>query len=88
MVRDLIRRVDQVVRANGGTRAKAVHVRLGALSNISPGHFREHFDEEAAGTSAQGALLVISESGDPTLPGAQDVMIESIEVEVHAAPAT
>jgi hydrogenase nickel incorporation protein HypA/HybF len=87
IVRDLIKRVEQVVCANDGTRAKVVYVRLGALSNISPEHLREHFDEETAGTSVAGAALVVAQSTDTGALGAQDVMLESVEVEVHAEPA-
>jgi len=81
-VRDMVRRLEAVARDAGATRVSGVAVRLGALSQFSPEHFREHFDEEVRGTVAEGAALRIQTSGDVTDPSAQDVMMESIDLEV------
>ena len=59
IVRDMVRRLEAVARDAGATRVAGVAVRLGALSQFSPEHFREHFDEEARGTVAEGAALSI-----------------------------
>jgi hydrogenase nickel incorporation protein HypA/HybF len=59
----------------------SVTVRLGALSHISAHHFREHFEEAARGGPAEGADLVVETSGDESDPRAQDIMLESVEVE-------
>jgi hydrogenase nickel incorporation protein HypA/HybF len=82
IVRDMVRRLEAVARDAGATRVSGVAVRLGALSQFSPEHFREHFDEEVRGTVAEGAALRIQTSGDVTDPSAQDVMMESIDLEV------
>ena len=82
IVRDLIRRLEAVARDAGATRVTGVAVRIGALSQFAPEHFREHFDEEARGTLAEGAALRIRTSVDVTDPSAQDVMMESIDLEV------
>jgi hydrogenase nickel incorporation protein HypA/HybF len=81
-VRNLIRRLEQAAMDSGATRISAISVRLGALSLFSPAHFREHFDEEAGGTLAEKATLSILTSEDVSDPHAQDVMIESISLEV------
>ena len=54
---------------------------LGALSQFSPGHFREHFEEEAEGTLAQGAVLDIVEEEDPMDPDALHVLVRSVDLE-------
>ncbi len=82
IVRDLVRRVETAAKDAGATRVSGVEIRLGALSQFSPTHFREHFDEEARGTLAEGAALRIHSSDDIADPHAQDVMMESIDLEV------
>jgi hydrogenase nickel incorporation protein HypA/HybF len=82
IVRDLVRRLEQAAREAGAERVSGVSVWLGALSHFSPGHFREHFDDEARGTIAEGASLDIETSDDPTHPDAQNVMLRSVDLEV------
>ncbi|MFC5525818.1 hydrogenase maturation nickel metallochaperone HypA [Rhodanobacter ginsengisoli] len=82
IVRDLVRRLEQAAREQGAGRVCAVVVWLGALSQFSPEHFREHFDDEARGTLAEGAALSIVASGDPADPHAQHVMLQSAEFSV------
>ncbi|MGC8478053.1 MAG: hydrogenase/urease maturation nickel metallochaperone HypA [Acetobacteraceae bacterium] len=82
LVRALIRQIDQVAAANGATRVAGVAVRLGALSHLSAAHFREHFEAESCGSTAEGASLTITESVDPADPDAQHLRLESVELEV------
>jgi hydrogenase nickel incorporation protein HypA/HybF len=84
MVRNLIRRLEQAAIEAGAERISIVSVRLGALSQMSPSHFRDHFCEEAAGTAAEQAELRIETSDDISDPHAQDVLIESLTLEVPA----
>jgi hydrogenase nickel incorporation protein HypA/HybF len=57
-------------------------VRLGALSHFTPGHFRDHFQDAANGTVADGADVEVEMRTDPTEAGAQGVVLESIDIEV------
>lgn len=82
IVRDLVRRLELAAQDAGAERVSAVSVSLGALSQFSPEHFREHFDEEVSGTCAEGAALSIELSQDADDPHAQHVMIRSIDLEV------
>ena len=82
VVRDLIRRLEQAARGAGAERVSGAVVWLGALTNLSPEHFREHFDDEARGTLAEGAMLTIETSQDTVHPHAQDVMMRSIDLDV------
>ncbi|MBM3822639.1 MAG: hydrogenase maturation nickel metallochaperone HypA [Verrucomicrobia bacterium] len=56
-------------------------MRLGALCHISPEHFREHFNEAAVGTVADGAELEILFNPNPNDAKAQDILLDSVDVE-------
>ena len=59
-----------------------VKVRLGALSHFTPEHFREHFEDAARGTTAEGATVDAVLSDDATEEDATGVVLESVELEV------
>ena len=82
IVKDLVHRLERAAVNAGAIRVSGAHVRLGALSQFSPEHFREHFVDEARGTIAEGAVLVIAQSDDPLDPAAQHVLVESVDLEV------
>lgn len=83
IVKNMIRRLEALAQEAGAERISRVQVQLGALSQFSPEHFREHFDDEAAGTLAEGAALVITVSEDPGDPHAQDVMVQNVDLEIE-----
>jgi hydrogenase nickel incorporation protein HypA/HybF len=80
MIRDLVRRVEIAAREAGARRVSGVAVWLGALSQMSGEHFRAHFDEEARGTIAEGARLILEISDDAAAPHAQSVMLRSVDL--------
>lgn len=82
MIRDLVHRLEAAARDAGAETVAGVEVWLGALSQMSAEHFREHFDEEVRGTVAEGARLKVEVSNDPTDPRAQSVMLQSVELNV------
>ena len=84
LMRAVLGRVQAVAAEEGAARVTRVTVRLGALSHFTPDHFREHFDDAARGTLAEGADVVAAVSDDLADPYAADVVIESVEVEVTA----
>jgi len=67
-----MRKIDVIAREQGARRVVGVKVRLGALSNISPAHFREHFEAAATGTIAEAARLDFEALRDEQDPYAQD----------------
>ncbi len=81
LIANLMNKLDAIAREQNGQRIVSVKVKLGALSHISAEHFREHFEQAAPGTAAEGALLVIDVSQDTGDPHAQDILLESVEVE-------
>jgi hydrogenase nickel incorporation protein HypA/HybF len=78
---DLMSRIDKIARSENATRVVGVSVWLGALSHMSEDHFVEHFERAAAGTIAEGAQLDVTVSDDTCHKSAQDLVLESVEVE-------
>jgi len=81
LMADLMRRVDDIARAENARRVVELSVWLGALSHMSKTHFIEHFVQTAAGGIADGARLDITVSDDAGHPDAQGVIIKSVVVE-------
>jgi hydrogenase nickel incorporation protein HypA/HybF len=81
LITDLIKKVESVARENQAKRVRRIRVTLGALSHFTPEHFQEHFDIASPGTLAAGAVLEMTLSADMNHPDAQNVMLESVEVE-------
>jgi hydrogenase nickel incorporation protein HypA/HybF len=82
IIHDLVHRLEAAARDAGAERVSSATVWLGALSQMSAEHFREHFDTEVRGTVAEGATLTIEVSDDPVAPDAQSVVLRSVELEV------
>lgn len=81
LMRDLLRRIEAVARAEHAHRITGLSVWLGALSHFSPEHFADHFETASRGTMAEGARLVVRVCDDIGHADAQGVVIESVEVE-------
>jgi Zn finger protein HypA/HybF involved in hydrogenase expression len=82
LMRDLLRRIEAVARAERARRVTAATVRLGALNPLSPEHLAGHFAHASAGTIAAGARLTITVSDDMEDADAQAVLLESVELEI------
>ena len=81
LMTDLLRKIEGIGREQKARRILGVRIRLGALSHISPDHLNEHFVQAAAGTMAEGARLDIVEIPDTSDPSAQEIILESIDIE-------
>ncbi len=80
-MKDLMNKIFAVARDQGGTTVSGVKVRLGALAHISAEHFKEHFVEAARGTRAEGARLDVELMEDIHDPLAQEIVLDSVEIE-------
>lgn len=80
VIRDLVHRLEAAAHDAGARKVSGVEVWLGALSQMSAEHFREHFETETRGTIAEGALLTVEVSDEIDHPGAQSVMLRSIDL--------
>jgi len=81
LIINLVKKVESIARDNRAHKVKSIKIKLGALSHASPKHFREHFEPLAIGTVADGAELNFIVCKDLDDPYAQDIIIDSIEVE-------
>jgi hydrogenase nickel incorporation protein HypA/HybF len=77
----LLDRVEAIALEHRAPRVVAVRVRLGALAHISPDHLREHFRHATRSGVARGARLEVTASNDLDDPHAQDILLESVELE-------
>jgi hydrogenase nickel incorporation protein HypA/HybF len=82
LMTDLIRKVEGTAQAQQASKVVCVTVKLGALSHISPDHLREHFAQATRGTLAEGARLQVEILTDLADPQAQQIVLDSVEVEV------
>jgi len=81
LMNDLMGKITAVAHENGGVRVTRITVRLGALSHLTPEHFREHFVDASLGTLAEGAEVEAVLEEDVQAPNATGVVLESGEVE-------
>jgi hydrogenase nickel incorporation protein HypA/HybF len=82
LMSDLLRSITAEAQSQGGHRVTRIRVSLGALSHFTEAHFREHFDDAARGTIAEGAAVDAEVGTDPTDAHARSVVLESIELEL------
>jgi hydrogenase nickel incorporation protein HypA/HybF len=80
LMADLVRKVESVAAQEGAAGVTSISVRLGALSHMSPEHFREHWQHAAVGTVAEGAEIAIEAGSDPGDPHADEILLQSVTV--------
>jgi hydrogenase nickel incorporation protein HypA/HybF len=78
LIPEMVEKLAAMAAEHGARRVAAVEVTIGALTGMDGEHLREHFDQAAAGTAAEGAELRCRISDDP-LSGS--VIIDSVELE-------
>ena len=81
LMADLFRKIEAIATDENAKRVTRVRVKLGALAHITPDHFREHFEQAAAGTVAEGAQLDVEALTDESDPNAQDILLDSVDVD-------
>ena len=80
LINNLMNKIFSLAEKEKATRITKVSVKLGALSHMSPEHFKEHFDISAKGTIAENAVIEAEESKDVNDPNAQWILLKSIDV--------
>jgi hydrogenase nickel incorporation protein HypA/HybF len=81
LFKNIMQKIDSISKEQEGKKILKMKIILGAHSHLSSSHFREHFDIFSKGTPAEGALLDIIEDSDTESPYAQEVILDSVEVE-------
>lgn len=80
LMNNLMNKILKLAEKEHATKVTKVSVKLGALSHMSPEHFKEHFDISAKGTIAEDAIIEAEESTDMNDPNAQTILLKSIDV--------
>lgn len=77
---DLMNKILSLAEKENAAKVTKISVKLGALSHLSPQHFKEHFDIAAKGTIAENAILDTEEDHNLDDPDAQSILLKSIDV--------
>ena len=83
LITNLLHQIMAIMRQQGTGRVVGVTVKLGALSHISPDHFREHFMHGARGTIAGGVRLALEIGHDLGDPYTQNIVLACLDVEIE-----
>jgi len=85
LLKDLVRKLDEVARSNGAVRVLGFTVWIGGLSHLTEEQLRARFPLAAEGTVAEGARIAVERSSDLSDPRAQGVVLVSVEVDTDPA---
>lgn len=80
LLRDLLRKVEEVARAHGARRVGEIRLWVGALAHLSEPQVRERWDLLSRGTVAQGARIEVELSADLGDPRATGVVLKSLDL--------
>lgn len=80
LLKGMLQQISTLAEKENVEKIACITVQLGALTQISPEHFREHFDIESKGTVAEGADLIIKVNDNVQDPHAQDILLKDIEI--------
>ncbi len=81
LIADLMCKIEKIAHEQNSDKVAGVAVKLGALCHISADHFREHFVHASRGTVTEDARLDIEILTDITHPHAQEILLDSVELE-------
>jgi hydrogenase nickel incorporation protein HypA/HybF len=79
--RRLREKLAELTAEHQSARVLEVSLWVGALSQFSGPEIQAHWSHAMAGTPAEGARLLITESSDLTHPHAQGIILENISLE-------
>ena len=82
LLRDLVRKVEEVTREQGALRATTVRLWVGALSHFSEASLRSRWAGAVRGTSAEGSRLEVEVSEEGNDPRATGLLLVSLDVEM------
>lgn len=88
LLRDLVRKVNEVAASHGSPRVTCVRLRLGALCHVTPALLQERWPEVSGSTPAAAARLEIEASDDLRDSLADQVVIRSVDLAEPAPPAS
>lgn len=86
LLRDVMRKVEEVARANGGAPVTRVRLWVGALSHCSEATFCERWALATRSTFLEGSRVEVEMSSDLRDPRAGAVILRSVEVAPVGTP--
>lgn len=81
MLRDLVRKAEEVARGAGGRRVTRVRLWAGARSHVNGPELPARWEALVVGTPLSGAEVEVESSHDLRDPNADRVMLRSLDVE-------
>ncbi|HXY12693.1 MAG TPA: hydrogenase/urease maturation nickel metallochaperone HypA [Thermoplasmata archaeon] len=81
MLRDVVRRAQDVARSEGGRRVTRVRLWVGARSHLGGPELTARWAHAVTGTALAGASVEVELSRDANDPNAETVMLRSLDVE-------
>ena len=87
LLQDLVARVDELARAEGGAPVVRVRFWVGALSHLTAATLRSKWPLAARGTLGEDAVVLVEASTDLDDPRAQSVVLTSFDVKDRSSPA-
>jgi len=86
LLRDLLRKVEEVARTNRVAQVTRIHLWVGALSHFSEAALRERWSLATRETALKGSSLEVEMSTDPNDPQAGGVILRSVDVTALGTP--
>jgi hydrogenase nickel incorporation protein HypA/HybF len=86
VLQDLVRKVEEVARANGAARVTRVRLWVGALSHLSESGLGERWALATRATTLEGSEVEVEMSTDARDPKAAGVILRSVDVSSVGAP--
>jgi len=81
MLRDLVRKAEEVARKEGAVRVTRVHLWVGARSHLGGPELRDRWAHAVAGTTLSGSEVEFETSSDRGDPRAENVILRSLDVD-------
>lgn len=81
LLKDVIRKAEEVARQQGATRVTRVRIWVGARSHLGGPELRARWMAAVRGTALSAAEIEVESSTDRADPNAEGVMLRSLDVD-------
>jgi hydrogenase nickel incorporation protein HypA/HybF len=81
ILRDLVRKAEEVARREGGGRVTRIRLRVGARSHLAGPELEARWAHAVTGTALSGAKVELELSEDRNDPNAESVLLLSLDVD-------
>lgn len=81
MLKDVVRKAEEVSRAEGAARVTRVRIWVGARSHLGGPELEDRWANAVRGTSLAGSRVEVELSEDGNDPNAQRVVLRSLDVD-------